>query len=68
MKDVLLISYIKNQKPQCNKELADLAKRDISTVQRKLNILKNDGLIEIKDRTKNLKVLVFNFDKLEITI
>jgi len=59
MKDVLLISYIKNQKPQYIKELVDLAKRDISTIQRKVNIFKNEGLIEIKNGTKNQKVPVF---------
>ena len=68
MKDISLLSFIKNQKPQSIKELADLAKRDISTIQRKVNILKNEGLIEIKDGTKNRKVPVFNFDRMEIAI
>jgi hypothetical protein len=68
IKDISLISFIKNQKPQSIKELADLAKRDISTVQRKVTILENEGLIEIKEGTKNRKVPVFNFDKMEIAI
>ena len=68
MKDISLISFIKNQKPKSIKELADLAKRDISTIQRKVTILENEGLIEIKEGTKNRKVPIFNFDKMEIAI
>ena len=68
MKDISLLSFIKNQKPQSIKELADLAKRDISTIQRKANILKNEGLIEIKNGTKNRKVPIFNYDRMEIAI
>ncbi|MCL2116305.1 MAG: MarR family transcriptional regulator [Methanobrevibacter sp.] len=68
MKDISLLSFIKNQKPQSIKELADLAKRDISTIQRKVTILKNEGLIEIKNGTKNRKVPIFNYDKMEIAI
>ena len=68
MKDISLISFIKNQKPQSIKELAKLANRDISTIQRKVNILKDEGLIEIKNGTKNRKVPIFNFDKMEIAI
>ena len=68
MKDISLLSFIKNQNPQSIKELADLAKRDISTIQRKVTILENEGLIEIKDGTKNRKVPVFKFDKIEIAI
>ena len=68
MKDISLMSFIKNQKPQSIKELAELADRDISTIQRKVNILENEGLTEIKNGSKNRKVPIFNFDKMEIAI
>ncbi|MDR0900499.1 MAG: MarR family transcriptional regulator [Methanobrevibacter sp.] len=68
MKDVNLMGYIKNQKPQSIKELADLAGRDISTIQRKVNLLEKEGFIEIKNGNKNSKIPVFNYDKLEIAI
>jgi len=68
MKDISLLSFIKNQNPQSIKELADLAKRDISTIQRKVTILENEGLITIQKGSKNRKVPVFNYDQLVIAI
>lgn len=68
MKDISLMSFIKNQKPNSIKELSKLANRDISTIQHNVNILENEGLIEIKEGTKNRKIPIFNFDKIEIAI
>jgi hypothetical protein len=37
-------------------------------MQRKVTILEKEWLIDIKNGTKNRKVPIFNFDKLEIAI
>jgi len=60
---------IKNENPESLTELAKLMNRDISTIQRKVNKLNQEGLVELSEgNINNMKKPLFNFDKIEIAI
>ncbi|BBL61197.1 MAG: winged helix-turn-helix transcriptional regulator [Methanobrevibacter arboriphilus] len=67
--DLELLDTIKNDKPKSLTEIAKLMNKDISTVQRNVNKLNENGLIELKEgNINNAKIPVFNYDKIEIAI
>ena len=63
-----LMGFIKNEHPKSVSELAKIAKKDLSSVQKKVQILNDNGLIELKKGNKNSKIPIINYDKIEIAI
>ena len=63
-----LMGFIKNEHPKSISELAKIANKDLSSVQKKVNSLKEAGLIELKEGVKNSKIPIVNYDKIEITV
>jgi len=63
-----LLSLIKDYKPKSIRELAGLTNRDLTTIQRKVKKLNENGLIELLDGSKNTKIPSLNYDNIEITI
>ena len=63
-----LMHLIKNKKPKSVSELAKLLNKKTSTISNKVNLLEKEGLIELKNGTKNRKIPTFNYDKIEIPI
>jgi len=66
--EIDLLSLIKEYKPKSIRELAGLTNKDLTTVQRKVNKLNENGLIELIDGPKNSKIPTLNYDKIEISI
>ena len=67
--DLELLDTIKNKKPESLTEIAKLLNKDISSIHRNINKLKEDGFIELKEgNVNNMKTPVFNYDKIEIAI
>lgn len=67
--DLEILDIIKNEKPKSITQLAEIIDKDISNVQRKINNLKDEGLIELSTgKINNIKTPVFNYDKIEINI
>ncbi|MDR3291543.1 MAG: hypothetical protein LBT10_05260 [Methanobrevibacter sp.] len=67
-KDFELIKFIKDNNPNSIGELANLLNKEVSEVQKKVNYLENEGLLNFKHGTKNSKIPVVNYDKIEISI
>jgi len=63
-----LFSLIKQFNPQSVSELAKLSKRDLTTVQRKVKELEEEGFISLVNGSKNRKIPTLNYNKLEISI
>jgi predicted HTH transcriptional regulator len=63
-----LMNFIKYDNPKSIKELARLISKDVTTIQRKVNNLEKEGLISLIDGSKNSKIPVMNYDKIEIAI
>lgn len=63
-----LLSLIKDYKPKSIRELAGLTNKDLTTVQRKIKKLNENGLIELVDGPKNSKIPTLTYDKIEIAI
>jgi len=63
-----LMHLIKTKKPKSVSELAKLLNKKTSTISNKVNLLEKEGLIELKTGSKNRKIPIFNYDKLEIPI
>ena len=61
-----LIHSIKNKKPKSVSELAKLLNKKTSMISNKVNLLEKEGLIELKNGSKNRKIPIFNYDKIEI--
>jgi predicted transcriptional regulator len=59
---------IKNNKPKSVSELAKLVNKKTSTISNKVNLLEKEGLIELKEGSKNRKIPTVNYDKIEIAI
>ena len=67
--DLELLDTIKNKKPKSLTEIAKILNKDISSIHRNINKLKEDGFIELKEgNVNNMKTPVFNYDKIEIAI
>jgi len=67
--DLELLDTIKNNKPESISEIAKIMNKDVSTIQRNINKLKEDGFIELQERKiNNMKTPIFNYDKIEIII
>lgn len=61
-----MIHLIKNKKPKSVSELAKLLNKKTSMVSNKVNRLEKEGLIELKTGSKNRKIPIFVYDKIEI--
>ena len=68
MIEIELMGLIKNENPKSVSELAKIANKDLSSVQKKIKSLQKSGLIELKDGRKNSKIPIVNYDKIEIAI
>jgi DNA-binding MarR family transcriptional regulator len=66
--DFELMHQIKNNSPASIKELASLLNKEVSTVQKKAKCLEKEGLIQFKLGSKNRRIPILNYDKLEIPI
>jgi len=63
-----ILKFIKNNQPKSINELAKLTNKEVSAVQKKVKLLEKEGIINFESGSKNRKIPVFNFDKLEIPI
>jgi len=63
-----LMGFIKNENPKSVSELAKIANKDLSSVQKKIKVLNENGWIELKKGNKNSKIPIINYDKIEIAI
>ncbi|MDR0774697.1 MAG: MarR family transcriptional regulator [Rickettsia sp.] len=68
MLEIELMNFIKHENPKSISELAKMIQKDISTVQKKINNLEKEGLVELKEGAKNSKIPTLNYDKIEIAI
>jgi len=68
MLEVELMNFIKHENPKSISELSKMIHKDISTVQKKISNLEKEGFIELIEGSKNSKIPVLNFDKIEIAI
>lgn len=67
--DLEILDIVKNKKPESITELAKIINKDVSNVQRKINKLEDEGLLELTTgNINNMKTPVFNYDKIEIAI
>lgn len=63
-----LIKLIKVKSPKSISELAKLINKDVSATQRKVNTLEKEGLIDFERGSKNRKIPIITYDKIEIAI
>jgi len=63
-----LLNFIKNEHPQSIRELARMIHEDVSNTQRRVSRLEKEGLLELKEGSKNSKIPTLNYDKIEIAI
>ena len=67
--DLEIIDYIKNNNVKSISDLAKLLNKDVSTVTRNVNKLKEREFIELKEgNVNNMKTPFFHYDKIEIAI
>lgn len=66
-KDFEIIKTIKDNSPNSISELAKLLNKETSFVQ-KVNLLEKEGLLDFKYGSKNRKIPLVNYDKIEIAI
>ena len=67
-RDFELIKTIKDNNPNSISELAKLLNKEVSFVQKKVSVLKKEGLLDFKHGSKNRKIPIVNYDKIEIVI
>jgi len=63
-----LLDLIKSTNPESIRDLARLINKDIKTVQPKVNALAEEGIIELKNGSRNNKIPVFPYEYMEIVI
>ena len=63
-----LLGVIKTEHPSSVSELAKIANKDLSSVQKKVKTLNENGFIDLKEGVKNSKIPIVNYDKIEIAI
>lgn len=66
--ELKLLNSIKSENPESIRDLARLVGKDIKTVQPKVNVLAEQGFIELKRGSKNNKIPIFSYDAIEIAI
>ena len=66
--DLEILDYIKKEHPQSIRELARFLDKDIKTIHPKIKKLEEEGLIELKNGTKNRKIPYLNYDEISIAI
>jgi len=67
-RDFELIKTIKDNNPNSISELAKLMNKEVSFIQKKVNTLKKEGLLDFKQGSKNRKIPIVDYDKIEIAI
>ena len=67
-KDFEIIKTIKDNNPNSISELARLLDKEVSFVQKKVNFLEKEGLLNFKHGSKNRKIPIVDYDKIEIAI
>ena len=67
-KDFEIIKTIKDNNPNSISELAKLLGKEVSFIQKKVNFLEKEGLLDFKHGSKNRKIPIVNYDKIEIAI
>lgn len=50
------------------RDLAILINKDVANIQKKIKNLEKEGLIILKEGSKNRKIPVVNYDKIEIEV
>lgn len=68
MSDLKLLDIIKKENPSSIRNLSNIVKKDIKTVQPKVKRLAEEGLVKFEHGPKNAKKPVVNFNKIEIEI
>jgi predicted HTH transcriptional regulator len=68
MLELELMNFIKHENPKSINELAKMIKKDKSTISRKISNLEKEGFINLIEGTKNSRIPVLNYDKIEIFI
>ncbi|MBZ9571059.1 winged helix-turn-helix transcriptional regulator [Methanobrevibacter sp. TMH8] len=63
-----ILNFIKNKHPKSMRDLAKLMNKDVGNVQRKVKHLEKEGLITLEEGSKNSKIPIVNYDKIEIEI
>jgi predicted transcriptional regulator len=63
-----LMGFIKNEHPKSVSELAKIANRDLSSVQKKIRQLKDNGFIDLKKGNKNSIIPIINYCGYSYTI
>ena len=66
--EIELLNFIKNENPKSIRELARMIHEDVSNTQRRISRLEKEGLLELKQGSKNSKIPTLNYDKIEIAI
>ncbi|MDR2623171.1 MAG: MarR family transcriptional regulator [Methanobrevibacter sp.] len=61
-----LMHNIKNKQPNSVSELARMVNREAGAISNKVNSLAKNGLISFKHGSKNRKIPILEYDKLEI--
>jgi hypothetical protein len=63
-----ILNFIKNNNPKSMRDLAILMDKDVANVQRKVKYLEKEGFINLKEGSKNSKIPIVNYDKIEIEV
>jgi predicted transcriptional regulator len=66
--EIQLLNIIKNDKPKSVREIALKINKDPANINNKINHLANEGLISFKKGSKNSKMPILKYDKIEIAI
>ncbi|WP_211261730.1 HVO_A0114 family putative DNA-binding protein [Methanobrevibacter filiformis] len=70
MIDLKILDTIKNKNPESLTQLATLMNKDISNITKKVNRLKEQGFVELKENKaqNNIKIPKFSYDTIQIAI
>jgi DNA-binding MarR family transcriptional regulator len=63
-----ILDFIKNENPKSIRELARFLNKDIKIIHPKVKELEDEGLIELKEGSKNSKIPYLNYDEITIAI
>ncbi len=66
--ELMLLDFIKNEKPKSIRELAKLIHKNIKNVYSKVKKLEKAGLIELVDGPKKSKIPILNYKRIEIEV
>ncbi|HUX98944.1 MAG TPA: winged helix-turn-helix transcriptional regulator [Candidatus Deferrimicrobium sp.] len=66
--ELILLDFIKTNKPKSIRELAKLSHKNIKNIHAKIKKLEKAGLIALIDGPKNSKIPILNYQKIEIEV